>query len=122
MRQETMQMMMIEGQLFRVPQIKDSRDIRRFYGEPARQSAETPKPEGARGPDGKNDEAKEDGAKDGTPVKQQSSLWRVLRMKDGRFADALGAALLFGVVAMRFSGWRRPQRSKKLSKRQAEKK
>ena len=113
---EMMQMMMIEGQLFRVPQIKDSRDIRRFYGEPARQSAEA-KDNGA-----KDEGAKDEGAKDGTPVKQQSSLWRVLRMKDGRFADALGAALLFGVVAMRFSGWRRPQRSKKLSKRQAEKK
>lgn len=111
---ELMQMMMIDGQMFRVPSIQDgdskrNKDIRRFYGDPTVRSEAPPAPAGeTKATTG--DQTSDKAGDEASGRKQPSSLVRMLRMKNNRFVDALGAVLLFGVVAMRFSGLRRGRR------------
>jgi hypothetical protein len=109
---ELQRMYSIEGQLFRVPDIKDNdrkmnKDIRRFYGAPGQQNADkAPKKNEA----GTGVEAGE--KKDAVTPKQdgQDGQASAPQIKKSRFADIFIFASLFGAVVIRFSRWRKPLR------------
>jgi hypothetical protein len=109
---ELQRMYSIDGQLFRVPDIKDNdpkmnKDIRRFYGAPMQQNADkAPK---------KNDAGVSVGSeekKDAATPKQdaQDEQAAARQTKKHRFADMFIFASLFGAVVIRFSRWRKPFR------------
>jgi hypothetical protein len=98
--------------MFRVPVITDNntkvnKDIRRFYGTPALQSAgkEVQKKANAEASGSDTDAEKKDAA---TPMQDAEGLQSSLRQtKSHRLADMFVFASLFGAVVIRFSRLRK---------------
>jgi hypothetical protein len=108
---ELQRMYSINGQLFRVPVIKDNnpkmnKDIRRFYGGPTQENADKLQ---KKNPTDAGTSVEREEKKDASTSKQgakdaQSSLQQT---KKNRLADMFVFATLFGAVVIRFSRLRK---------------
>jgi hypothetical protein len=109
--EELQRMYSINGQLFRVPDIKDNnpkmnKDIRRFYGAPTQENADKmqKKKSANTGVSSEGEEKKDASAPKQDAQDAQSSLKQT---KKNRLADIFVFASLFGAVVIRFSRLRK---------------
>lgn len=111
---ELQRMYRINGELFRVPEIKDNnpkmnKDIRRFYGAPTQQNADKLQKKNTvdAGVSVEGEEKKDAGA----PKQDARNTQSIVKPeKQNRLADMLAFASLFGAIVIRFSGLRKPFR------------